>query len=85
MFLARVFISYKPTINDPEGQTIHGSLHQLGFDSVRSVRAGKYMEIALNDERKADAARKVTEMCEQLLANPLIEDYSFELAEVGRE
>lgn len=82
MFLARVFISLKPTINDPQGQTIHGGLRQLGFETVRNVRAGKYMEVQLDEESEDNAARKVTEMCDKLLANPVIENYRFELAEV---
>jgi phosphoribosylformylglycinamidine synthase PurS subunit len=83
MFLARVFIRLKPTVNDPQGQTIQGSLRQLGFETVRSVRAGKYMEISLEEESEEDAARKVGDMCDRLLANPVIEDYRFELEEVG--
>ena len=83
MFLARVFISLKPTINDPEGQTIHGGLRQLGFDTVRSVRASKYITVRLDEHNEADAARVVQEMCDKLLANPVIEDYRFELEQVG--
>ena len=83
MFRARVFIRFKPTVNDPEGQTIHGGLRQLGFDTVSSVRAGKYMEIRLDEASEGEAARKVGEMCGSLLANPVIEDYSFELEDVS--
>ena len=79
MFLARVFISLKPTINDPQGQTIQGGLRQLGFESVDSVRAGKYLEIRLDEDSESDAAQKAKEMCDKLLANPVIEDYRFEL------
>ena len=82
MFLARVFVSLKPTVNDPEGQTIHGGLRQLGFDSIHSVRAGKYMEIRLDADGESAARQKVTEMCDRLLANPVIEDYRFELEQV---
>ena len=79
MFLARVYITLKPTVNDPQGLTIRGGLHSLGFESVQGVRAGKYIEITLDagDEREADA--QVTEMCRKLLANPVIEDFRFEL------
>ena len=82
IFLAKVFIQLKPTVSDPQGQTIHGGLRSLGFESVRSVRAGKYMEISLDEETEAAASRKTTEMCEKLLANPVIEDYRFELEKV---
>ena len=79
MFLARVYVTLKPTVNDPPGLTIRGGLRSLGFTSVDSVRSGKYMEIRL-DARDADDARaQVNEMCRKLLANPVIEDYRFEL------
>jgi phosphoribosylformylglycinamidine synthase PurS subunit len=83
MYLARVFIQLKPTVNDPQGQTIQGGLRQLGFDSVKSVRAGKYMEIRIDEQGEDDASRKVQEMCDKLLANPVIEDYRFELEQVN--
>ena len=79
MFLARVFIRLKPTVGDPQGRTIYAGLRQLGFDTVHSVRAGKYMELALDEGNERDAAERVEEMCKKLLANPVIEDYRFEL------
>ncbi len=79
MFHAKVFIRLKPSVNDPQGLTIRGGLQQLGFDSVTSVRAGKYMEIALDESDEEQARLQVGEMCEKLLANPIIEDYTFEL------
>lgn len=54
-------------------------MHQLGFDNVDSVRAGKYMEIRLEESTETVASEKVHEMCEKLLANPIIETYRFEL------
>ena len=85
MLLARVFVTFKPTVNDPQGQTIHDGLRDLGFDTVRSVRAGKYMEISLDEEHETDASSKVKDMCNQLLANPVIEAYRFELEWVEGE
>ena len=79
-FLAKVYIRLKPSVNDPQGLTIRGGLRQLGFDSVSDVRAGKYMEIRLNAQDRADAQAQVAAMCDRLLANPVIEDYSFEVA-----
>ena len=79
MYLAKVFIRLKPTVSDPQGQTIQGGLRQLGFDSVESVRAGKYMEVRLDEDDEENASRKVRDMCEKLLANPIIEDYTFDL------
>ena len=79
MYLAKVYIQYRPTVSDPQGQTIQGGLHQLGFDSVTSVRAGKYMEITLNADSESTASDQVRDMCDKLLANPVIEDYRFDL------
>ncbi|MCH8008190.1 MAG: phosphoribosylformylglycinamidine synthase subunit PurS [Chloroflexi bacterium] len=79
MFLARVYVTLKPTVNDPQGLTIRGGLHSLGFESVQGVRAGKYIEITLDAEDESEADAQVTEMCRKLLANPVIEDFRFEL------
>ena len=83
MFLARVFVSLKPTVNDPEGQTIMGGLHSLGFSTVGSVRAGKYMEMRLDAESRQKAGEMVEEMCRRLLANPVIEDFRFDIEEAS--
>ena len=82
MYLAKVYITLKPTVNDPQGLTIKGGLHTLGFNSVESVRAGKYLQIKLNGSKRADAEKQVREMCQKLLANPIIEDFRFELEEM---
>lgn len=83
MFLARVYVTLKPTVNDPQGLTIRGALHSLGFGDVESVRAGKYLEIRLNAASRAEAERQVAEMCRKLLANPVIEDFRFQLEETA--
>ena len=82
MFLARVYVTLKATVNDPPGLTIRGGLHSLGFTSVASVRSGKYMEIQLDAPSRADAEARVAEMCRKLLANPVIEDFRFEIDEI---
>jgi phosphoribosylformylglycinamidine synthase len=82
MWLARVYVSLKPTVNDPQGLAIKGGLQQLGFSSVESVRAGKYLELRLGDVDRAEAERKLDEMCRELLANPVIEEYRFEVEEI---
>jgi len=79
MYLAKVYITLKPTVNDPQGLTIKGALHNLGFTSVEDVRAGKYMEIRTKENNLAKAKEQVNEMCRKLLANPVIENYRFEL------
>jgi len=83
MYLARVYVTLKPTVNDPQGITIRGALHSLGFADVESVRAGKYLEVRLDAKDRKRAEKQLTEMCRKLLANPVIEDFRFEL-EDGR-
>lgn len=83
MFLARIYVTLKPTVNDPQGLTIRGGLHSLGFESVESVRAGKYLEIRLDGEDRAGAEAQVTQMCRKLLANPVIEDFRFQIEEAN--
>ncbi len=83
MFLARVYVTLKPTVNDPQGLTIRGALHSLGFADVDSVRAGKYLEVRLSADDREQAEKQIAEMCRKLLANPVIEEYRFELEEAG--
>ncbi len=83
MFLARVYVTLKPTVNDPPGLTIRGGLRSLGFHSVQSVRSGKYMEIRIEAPSHADADAQTAEMCRKLLANPVIEDFRYELEELS--
>jgi phosphoribosylformylglycinamidine synthase PurS subunit len=84
MYLARVYVTLKPTVNDPQGLTIRGALHSLGFADVESVRAGKYLEVRIADDDRGKAEEQLAEMCRKLLANPVIEDYRFELEELAR-
>ncbi|MBI4306669.1 MAG: phosphoribosylformylglycinamidine synthase subunit PurS [Chloroflexi bacterium] len=78
-YLARVRVSLKPAVNDPQGVTIARALKSLGFEGVRSVRAGKYLEVRVDDDDRDTAEAKVREMCQKLLANPVTETFSFEL------
>lgn len=82
MYLAKVYITLKPTVNDPQGLTIKGALHTLGFKSVQEVRAGKYMEIKIEEKNLEKAKSETQEMCKKLLANPVIELYRFELEQL---
>jgi phosphoribosylformylglycinamidine synthase len=82
MYLAKVYISLKPTVNDPQGLTIKGALHNLGFADVTSVRAGKYIEIKLKEDKHDKAQQQVNEMCKNLLTNPIIENYAFEMEKI---
>ena len=78
-YLAKIFIRLKPTVNDPQGLTIKSGLHQLGFEEIDDVRSGKYMELRLSSKNQSEASSRVKEMCEKLLANPIVETYSFDI------
>jgi phosphoribosylformylglycinamidine synthase PurS subunit len=79
---ARVFVSFKPTVLDPQGQAVRSALHSLGFDHVAEVRQGKYFEIALSGGLTLEQARnQLDAMSRDVLTNPVIEDYRFELIE----
>jgi phosphoribosylformylglycinamidine synthase len=79
MFLAKVYVTLKPTVNDPQGLAIRGGLQSLGFKEVESVRAGKFIEVKISTSDEAKAKIQVTEMCRKLLANTVIENFRFEL------
>ena len=72
---AKIHVTLKQGILDPQGKAIEQALATLGYTSARNVRVGKYLELDLNEKDKAKAEVEVKSMCEKLLANPLIEDY----------
>ena len=81
-YIARIYVTPKPGVVDPQGLSILGGLKNLGYDSVSAVRAGRYLEVQLGEAPSHEAAEsRTTEMCRQLLANPVIEDYRFEVVE----
>jgi phosphoribosylformylglycinamidine synthase len=82
MFYAKVFVTLKKSIADPQGNAIKGALLFMGYDGVKDVRMGKLIEIKLEDCCSAKAREKVEKMCNTLLANAVIEDYSYEITEV---
>ncbi|WP_457590753.1 phosphoribosylformylglycinamidine synthase subunit PurS [Geoglobus sp.] len=75
-FTAEVYISLKKGVVDPEGEATKKALNLLGFRNVRSVSSVKVFRIELEAKNKEDAEKMVEEMCEKLLANPVIQDYS---------
>jgi phosphoribosylformylglycinamidine synthase len=79
---ATVLVRPKPGILDPQGQAVQGSLQQLGF-AVDAARVGRVIDLELDDDNRGEAHAKVERMCEQLLANPLIESYEIQVVEDG--
>ena len=74
-YAARVSVTLKPGIADPQGQTIERALPALGYEGVSDVRVGKVIELQVDAGDESEAKRRVEEMCERLLANPVIEAY----------
>src|SRR5207247_9337754 len=75
MYRAEVFVTLKEVVNDPAGLTIRGGLHALGFESVKDVRAGKYLVITVDEPAEDHARARGEDMAHQLLAKAVIEDF----------
>jgi len=81
-YLAEIEVMLKPLVNDPQGLAVLDGLKNLGFDGAERVRVGKRIEVTLEAADNTAAESAVTEMCQKLLANPVIEDFRFDLAQV---
>ena len=80
MLKATVYVTIKESVLDPQGNAVQGALSTMGFKEVEQVRIGKYMELTLDTDDRAEAEARLTTMCEKLLANTVVEDYRFEIA-----
>ena len=80
-YRGKVIVTLKPGVFDPQGVTIRNALHTLSFREVEEVKAGKYLEIILESENCSQAEKRIQEMCDQLLSNPVIESHSYQLEE----
>lgn len=80
---ARVFVTLKPSVFDPQGRTITEALHSMGYTSVEDVRQGKYFEVEVAAATADEARALVSEIAHRLLANPVIESYRIELDGTG--
>ncbi len=79
MYISKIRISIRRTILDPQGKAVEHSLKALGFNSIEDTRVGKYIELKINSDSKEEAERISNEACKRLLANPVMEDYTFEI------
>ena len=77
----KIFVSLRSGVLDPQGKAIERSLHTLGYGEVQDVRMGKYLELKVEAASREAAESRIREMCDKLLANPVIEDYRFEIQE----
>ncbi|CAN1210299.1 phosphoribosylformylglycinamidine synthase subunit PurS [Tumidithrix helvetica PCC 7403] len=79
-YKAKVFVTLRPSVLDPAGTAVQSALTQMSYN-VESVRIGKYVEMVLDATDESEASDRLHQACDQLLANPVIENYRFELAE----
>ena len=78
-YQARIYVTLRPSVLDPAGAAVRSGIEHLGFQNVSSVRIGKYIEVSLDSADEQSAQAELNQICDQLLANPVIENYRFEL------
>ena len=81
MFSATVYVTLKSGVLDPQGEAVKHALHALGYPEVQDVRLGKFMQLTLEGKDKPELEKRLDEMCRKLLANPVIENFRFEVKE----
>ena len=82
-YQARIYVTLRPSVLDPAGVAVESGIKQLGYQDVEQVRIGKYIELMLCAANEDKARDQLDRICDQLLANPVIENYRFELVEVA--
>lgn len=78
-YQARIYVTLRPSVLDPAGTAVQSGLQHMGYSNVEQVRIGKYVELTLTAVDESAARDQIDRMCDQLLANPVIENYRFEL------
>ncbi len=83
-YQALVYVTLRPSVLDPAGTAVQSGLKHMGYSNVEQVRIGKYVEVVLTAASEAEARDQLDRMCDQLLANPVIENYRFELTALAK-
>ena len=81
-YQAKIFVTLRPSVLDPAGVAVQSGLKQMEYDNVDKVRIGKYVELDITADSEEQARQDLDKICDQMLANPVIEDYRFDLTEV---
>ncbi len=81
-YRADIRVTFKPTVNDPQSETITRALGRLGFGGIENLSAGKFFDVTLQADDQASAEKQIDAMCEKLLANPVIERYLYDISKV---
>lgn len=84
MYKAKIHVTLKKSVLDPQGKTVLHALDSMGFHEAKDLRVGKYFELAVEAANQAEAQRKVKEMCDKVLVNTVIEEYTYNLEDAGR-
>lgn len=78
-YQAQIYVTLRPSVLDPAGTAVQSGLHHMGFNGVEQIRIGKYIQVTLTAETEDSARQQLDRMCDQLLTNPVIENYHFDL------
>ncbi len=81
MYLSKITVTLRKSILDPQGKAVQHGIHSLGFDKVDDVRIGKFIELMVDASNRKEAEEVTREVCKKLLANPVMEDFSFVVEE----
>ncbi|MBG9980007.1 phosphoribosylformylglycinamidine synthase subunit PurS [Facklamia sp. DSM 111018] len=81
MYKVEVFVTYKESILDPQGEAIKGSVHRMGYNDVQEIRQGKYFEMKI-EKKEQNIEEIVEKICDKILANPVMESYRYNISEV---
>jgi len=84
MFLAKIKITLRKSLLDPQGKTVERSLQSLGFNNIKDTRIGKYIELSVDADSEDTARQIVNAACQKLLANPVMEDFDFEIVNLNQ-
>jgi len=82
-YQAQIYVTLRPSVLDPAGTAVASGLQHMGYENVERVRIGKYIELTLSAAGEGEASEQLHRICDQLLANPVIENYRFELTEIA--
>jgi phosphoribosylformylglycinamidine synthase len=82
-YQALIYVTLRPSVLDPAGTAVQSGIKQLGYENIEAVRIGKYIELTLTANDEAEAKQNLDAICDRLLANPVIENYRFELTELA--
>lgn len=82
-YQAQIYVTLRPSVLDPAGTAVESGLKNMGYHNVEGVRIGKYIQLTMTSESEEAAQKQLDIVCDQLLANPVIENYCFELTEIA--